>query len=906
SLLNSHPSFRDGSTIKLLTHNTPSILCFSRIDADKKNPLLIAINLDCKKSAVLTLDAHSIPEGITETGNNLLKTSQAKIEKNSDTFKINLSAGDSVVIGDQYSNSDQLSYNSRKMAELIIMKILSHSGREYINLDMSQEVPGLLENPVKYFNAKEIFTTLWEFPKDLNRHVLFSPYSVLILKAPEKFRVKHKTRQLDSFKAHDGSNYIVYKPSKDYGVNSYEDLEITIFGETPTRYKSTLLYLTAADVPFKGEIPDRETPVNVLDTNDRGGMMHLCLDFPHFNSRYDCLLGANLSKEFPENRHIMWRRMRIYCHHQAITLPLDESTLISSKASQGKAELIFRNPVGQGHYVRIKVTLGMIDNENATIAKIERIPAVTEISLPDHEPIQLFIRTDIEDRNFHMETKAHGNLEGAWAKCLAESEKGYTFSPDKSRYLKMDSEVEFVHEPEWSYNHHLRIEAERGLENHTDLFSPGFFKAEIKGGQSVKVLGQVITVGDKELKLEDHDVILPEKELKFEPALREAMTHYIVKRGELKTVIAGYPWFLDWGRDTLICVRGIISAGYTEDVKKILLQFGSFEENGTLPNMIHGGDASNRDTSDAPLWYFVAVEDLIKQEKSTAFLDAKAGNRTIREVLVSLAENIIKGTPNKIKMDADSGLVFSPSHFTWMDTNYPAGTPREGYPVEIQSLWYKALTLLSEITDNNKWTKLAATVQENFIKYFWDKERGFLSDCLHSKGGSAASASADDALRCNQLFAVTLGLVDKDIAKDVINSSEELLIPGAIRSLADRNVKLELPVHKDGHLLNDPTNPYWGNYEGDEDTRRKPAYHNGTAWSWPFPSYSEALYKVYGEKAKSHATAILNSSRVLFDTGCLEQIPEVLDGNAPHRHRGCDAQAWGITETYRVWHLLHS
>ena len=906
SLLNSHPSFRDGSTIKLLSHNTPSILCFCRIDADKKNPLLIAINLDCKKSAVLTLDAHSIPEGITETGNNLLKTSQAKIEKNSDTFKINLSAGDSVVIGNQYSNNDQLSYNSRKMAELIIMKILSHSGREYINLDMSQEVPGLLENPVKYFNTKEIFTTLWEFPKDLNRHVLFSPYSVLVLKAPEKFRVKHKTRQLDSFKAHDGSNYIVYKPAKDYGVNSYEDLEITIFGDTPTRYKSTLLYLTAADVPFKGEIPDRETPINVLDTNDRGGMMHLCLDFPHFNSRYDCLLGANLSKEFPENRHIMWRRMRIYCHHQAITLPLDESTLISSKASQGKAELIFRNPVGQGHYVRIKVTLGMIDNENATIAKIERIPAVTEISLPDHEPIQLFIRTDIEDRNFHMETKAHGNLEGAWAKCLAESEKGYTFSPDKSRYLKMDSEVEFVHEPEWSYNHHLRIEAERGLENHTDLFSPGFFKAEIKGGQSVKVLGQVITVGDKELKLEDHDVSLPEKELKFEPALREAMTHYIVKRGELKTVIAGYPWFLDWGRDTLICVRGIISAGYTEDVKKILLQFGSFEENGTLPNMIHGGDASNRDTSDAPLWYFVAVEDLIKQEKSTAFLDAKAGNRTIREVLVSLAENIIKGTPNKIKMDADSGLVFSPSHFTWMDTNYPAGTPREGYPVEIQSLWYKALTLLSEITDNDKWTKLAATVQENFIKYFWDKERGFLSDCLHSKGGSAASASADDALRCNQLFAVTLGLVDKDIAKDVINSSEELLIPGAIRSLADRKVKLELPVHKDGHLLNDPTNPYWGNYEGDEDTRRKPAYHNGTAWSWPFPSYSEALYKVYGEKAKSHATAILNSSRVLFDTGCLEQIPEVLDGNAPHRHRGCDAQAWGITETYRVWHLLHS
>jgi len=904
-LLCGHPSFRDGSKIKMLNNSNHSVISFVRYDKDKKNPLFVAVNLDCQKEATFTIEEKSLPEGLQSSAKNLLSTSKGEIKNNGGSFQIVLPPGESLVHGKESDLETGKKYRETKLNELLIMKILSHSGKDYVSLDMAKEVPSLLENPVKYFNDKNVFTTLWQFPKDLQRHVMLSPYSVLIFKAPERFKVKHQSQQHESFSANDGFNYVVYKSIEDFSENSYQDIEITIYGEKPTRYNSTLLCLTANDSPFTGEVPDKNTPTNVLDTNNRGGMMHACLNWPNFNSRYDCLLGGNLSKEFPENRHIMWRRLRIYCHHQAITLPLDESTLISRNVSGGKAELTFQNPVGQGRFVKIKLTIGMIDEQNATLAKIERLPASLENSLPDSEEVYLFIRADIEDRNFHMETKAHGSLEDIWSKCLATSKTSFTFSPDKGRILKLNSEAKFINEPEWSYNNFQRIESERGLESNTDLYSPGFFKGILKGNESIKVLGQIITKGDNDLSLEETEIAIPPKERHFEPLLKEAMTHYIVRRGELKTVIAGYPWFLDWGRDTLICVRGIISAGFTEDVEKILLQFGSFEENGTLPNMIHGGDASNRDTSDAPLWYFVAVEDLIKQQGSDKFLDTKAGNRTVRDVLISLAENIIKGTPNKIKMDEDTGLVYSPSHFTWMDTNYPAGTPRDGYPVEIQALWHKALTLLADITDNDKWTKLAAKTKDNFIDSFWDADRGFLSDCLHGKEIPASSAAADDALRSNQLLAVTLGLVDGEIAKAVISSSEELLIPGAIRSLADRPVDYPLPVNKDGQIVNDPANPYWGNYEGDEDTRRKPAYHNGTAWSWPFPSYSEALFKVYGEEARNHAIAILNSSRVLFDTGCINQIPEVLDGNAPHRHRGCDAQAWGITEAYRVWHLLH-
>ena len=175
-----------------------------------------------------------------------------------------------------------------------------------------------------------------------------------------------------------------------------------------------------------------------------------------------------------------------------------------------------------------------------------------------------------------------------------------------------------------------------------------------------------------------------------------------------------------------------------------------------------------------------------------------------------------------------------------------------------------------------------------------------------SPGTGARNAEVDDALRSNQLLAVTLGAVtDSNLCKNIIEACEQLLIPGAIRSLADRPVQHPCPVYNDGQLLNDPQNPYWGHYTGDEDSRRKPAYHNGTAWTWPFPSYAEALVMVYGDPARKTALAILGSASHVLNHGCLRQSPEVIDGNTPHTQRGCGAQAWGVTELYRVTKQLN-
>ena len=153
-------------------------------------------------------------------------------------------------------------------------------------------------------------------------------------------------------------------------------------------------------------------------------------------------------------------------------------------------------------------------------------------------------------------------------------------------------------------------------------------------------------------------------------------------------------------------------------------------------------------------------------------------------------------------------------------------------------------------------------------------------------------------MRSNQLYALTLDVItDKNIQQAIFEASSCLVIPGAIRSLADKKVHYPLPVYSNyGELLNDPHAPYYGFYQGDEDTRRKPAYHNGTAWNWPFPSFPEAMLHIYGDKAKPTVKSLLHSSRVLFDTGALQQLPEVMDGSAPHNPRGCDSQAWSVTE----------
>jgi len=647
----------------------------------------------------------------------------------------------------------------------------------------------------------------------------------------------------------------------------------------------------------------------VLLTNGRGGMARICVDLGRVNSKYDCALGANLNPDFPVDRHVFVKRLRVWVNADGFLSPLDFKNLAAFHAGP-PAVWQFVASAGNGRTVEIELRAEMVEGENTVAFQFSR-PTEKRAhgkQLPASADVRLTVRADIEDRNFHSETKRNGGADFHFSSNSRALDKkiGFAFTPAQDRQLRVFADAGDYHpQPEWCENIPHPVEQSRGQVGSGDAYSPGWFELPLAKGASVMLVATAETEITKIVKRKADG---GNSENNFEAKLELAAKQFVVRRGEGKTVIAGYPWFLDWGRDSLICASGLLAAGLTEEVKQILLAFAKFEKDGTLPNTIHGNDVSNRDTSDAPLWFAIVCEDLADKKFFNASVD---GSRTIRDVLASIAENYSKGTPNGIRMDTDSALIWSPSHFTWMDTNYPAGTPREGYPVEIQALWIRLLRLLEKISaraEQQKWRDLAEHATASFNKLFWLEEKGWFADVL--LGGPrviARDATPSDALRNNFLFAISLGLVSGDRAKRSVAAAQKyLVVPGGLRTLAPLPVSVPLPVYRDGQLLNNPAEPYWPRYEGDEDTRRKPAYHNGTAWTWTFPAFCEALARAwnFSPEAVAAAKSYLGSAEKLLNAGCLGQLPEILDGDAPHMQRGCDAQAWGVTETLRVWKLL--
>jgi predicted glycogen debranching enzyme len=713
-----------------------------------------------------------------------------------------------------------------------------------------------------------------------------------------------------------------FPPGQTVGV---AELTLERYASEDQFVQASVLFLAAEPSAVEAEPAVPRLPAVALLTNSRGGMARLPVDLAVVQSKYDCVLGANLHPTVPVDRHIFVKRARVWVTADGFVSPLHADNLVTFSPGP-PAQWHFVVSAGDGRAAEIVVTADMLEQRNTTVLRVQRPAGSVPFGkdLPEEAAVALIVRFDIEDRNFHTETHRNSGAEHHFASHTRplSGVMGFEFTPAADRHLRVFSDAGvFNAEAEWGQGIPHPCELTRGQVGEGDAFSPGWFEVPLSPGSTVHFVlcadesnpapEEVRQFEERRRAARAVTVTRVGAEDAFGRRLTQAVQAFVVRRGTGKTIIAGYPWFLDWGRDSLICARGLLAAGMVETVRDLLVLFGRFAENGTLPNNIHGEDASNRDTSDAPLWYGVVCEDLAAQIGSSLYATTvDQRGRTITDTLREIARGYRDGTANGIRMDAGSGLIWSPSHFTWMDTNHPAATPREGYPVEIQVLWIRLLRQLARLgPESAPWEELAARATESFQKYFWLEERGYWADLLVAKPNqSAAEARPDNALRSNYLFAISLGLVTGERARRGVNAAlQQLVVPGALRSLAPLPVAPPLPIlSADGRLLNNPVAPYCGRYEGDEDTRRKLAYHNGTAWTWTFPTWCEALVAAWDSDpaAVAGAKSFLSSLEYLFAEGCIGQLPEITDGDTPHTQRGCDAQAWSVTEALRVWKLL--
>ena len=633
----------------------------------------------------------------------------------------------------------------------------------------------------------------------------------------------------------------------------------------------------------------------VFCSNSRGGYAMFSAAWGEINSKYEAVLAANPDPRYPVDRRVLFSGLKAWLVSNDYSQEITSAFLNSFTSGSGNgAKWSFLIPSGQGCRAALDVEFNMAENGYAVRFKFVRRH---HSGAESDTPAKLILRPALEDRINHELTKAFLGAEQEFPRSVFCRKDGFDFRRSDC-ILSLDCNCgKFISEPEWHYMCSLPHEAYYGLESTTDRFSPGYFEIILNPETEVVLNARVSmnNAAEEPLVWQDTTYISRREPEDF---AEESLRRFVVKRDDLSTVLAGYPWFLDWGRDTLIVLRGLVRIKeFREHSVKIIRAFASLERFGSIPNVIRGEFESNRDTCDAPLYLILAVRDFIAEVRDDAILESDCRGRTLRQVLESIIRHYREGTCNGIKMDENSKLIYSPSHFSWMDTNFPAGTPRSGYPVEIQALWYAALEFMGE-------KDLARQVSESIEKYFF--VNGRCADCLHCPAGTpAAEAASDDHNRSNQLLLITLNAVkDPEKIRLILDNAAVLLVPGGIRTLADELVSFKLPVYHHGRLLNDPEHPYRGKYCGPEDTERKVAYHNGTVWCWPFPAYCEALFIAGGESVRQRALTLLMSVVKYFECGAAGQLPEVADGDAPHTPGGCPAQAWSLSEFYRVYGLL--
>jgi predicted glycogen debranching enzyme len=530
----------------------------------------------------------------------------------------------------------------------------------------------------------------------------------------------------------------------------------------------------------------------------------------------------------------------------------------------------------------------MVQGENTTLVSLKLVRASA--------PLGLVLRPFCTYRDYHSQTRGAG-----WTLGAAPLPRGCeirAFEGATPYRLEIDR-GSFVPAPSWYWSFALRAETARGLDDREDLFVPGEFRARLEQGETV-ALRLATAPGEMSTKAFDAERRRQAQLIATAGAAAEpdwirqlvlAADQFIVRRGSAgagRTVIAGYPWFSDWGRDTMIALPGLALTTARHDVaRSVLATFAEFVSEGMLPNRFpDAGEAPEYNTVDATLWYFHALDEYL----------AATGDRSLvaglYPKLLAIIEAHLTGTRYRIHAESD-GLLYAGEpgvQLTWMDAKVGDHviTPRIGKPVEINALWYRALVVMESFAaqtgdklGERRFAQLAGNALRSFRRRFWSNEHGYLADVVDGPAGAA-----DYSLRPNQLFAVSLdpGLLEPEQARAVVDvCARELWTPVGLRSLGARESE------------------YAGRYRGGP-RERDAVYHQGTVWSWLLGPFALAHWNVYRDATA--AAAYLRGIAPHLREGCIGQINEIFDGDAPHRPEGCVAQAWSVAEIVRAWRKI--
>ncbi len=541
--------------------------------------------------------------------------------------------------------------------------------------------------------------------------------------------------------------------------------------------------------------------------------------------------------------------------------------------------------------LEIEKTVFMIQGENSTVVQYE----LTKNNHPESpKSLRLEVRPLIAFRDYH--STAHEN--GAINPALERTPGRVSVTPYQglpSLHLAHNA-ADVAKTGEWYRNFEYDAERDRGLDFQEDLFNPLVLKFDFRMRRQATIIASTeprdaaLAAEHRQKETARRRAISATSPVNdaFAQALTSAADQYLVSREHEKTVIAGYHWFSDWGRDTMIALPGLTLPTGKHDVARSLLRtFAQNVSQGMLPNRFpDSGETPEYNTVDATLWFFEAARSYLAYTGDADF---------VRNELYSVFADIIawhvRGTRFGIKVDP-SGLLASGEpgvQLTWMDAKVGdwVVTPRRGKPVEIQALWYNALRIMEEFAHQfddeagvKRYRNMAAVASWSFNRLFWNESAGCLYDVTNG-------APPDPAIRPNQIFAVSLpySMLPAERAKSVVEKvREHLLTPYGLRSLApsDRQYK--------GHYAGGPV-------------ERDGAYHQGTVWPWLLGPFITAYIKVNGgsDAAREQAAEWLKPLESHLSQAGLGHISEIFEGDAPHRPCGCIAQAWSVAEILRAY-----